>query len=113
VFDPKEPRKWGFVLQPEMIPDWVGVGGKPVAVGIGTKTAEVSFPRIEYVPVMEALVAAEDVTEVIVDVAFGFTPTQYEYPVQNPDPQSEETAGFHARNWAAVMPNAASTEAPA
>lgn len=33
-------------------------------------------------------------------------PTQYASPTQKPVEQSDETAGFHARNWATVMPYA-------
>jgi hypothetical protein len=37
------------------------------------------------------------------------TPTQYASPTQKLVEQSLDTAGFHARNWAAVMPNLLST----
>jgi hypothetical protein len=37
------------------------------------------------------------------------TLTQYASSNQNPDVQSDETAGFQARNWAVVMPNSAAT----
>ena len=55
--------------------------------------------------------AADDVVVVKVDDVGVplLTATQYAYVSQKPDKQSDETAGFHSRNWAWVMPYSVST----
>ena len=60
-------------------------------------------------PVVSAVLEDE---EIVVVVEPQPIPTQYESPTQKLVSQFEETAGFHARNWAAVIPKAASIEAP-
>lgn len=64
-------------------------------------------------PVVSAVLVDEE--EVVVDLMVDDpveTPTQYESPTQKLVSQSDDTAGFQARNSADVIPNAASTDAP-
>lgn len=75
--------------------------GIPVCVGPGT-TTEVDVVGVAVVVALDVDVA------MIVEVD---TPTQYASSAQKPVVQSDETAGFHAWNSAAVMPNSASTVA--
>jgi hypothetical protein len=65
------------------MPVWVGPGGV-TEVGVAVVTAVVLLPEPE-------------------------TPTQYASSAQNPDRQSEETAGFQAWKSASEIPKAAST----
>lgn len=105
-------RQIWYFLHDERIPDWVAVGGYAVVVGIGASTAEVAFPMIEYVPAADVLDVVEVTNNAVVEIALGFTPTQYEYPTWKPDSQSTETTGFQAKNWVDVMLKIASTEEP-
>lgn len=64
--------------------------------------------------VVVLLAADVDVVVVVaagVETGASVVPTQYAYPAQNPVEQSSDTAGFHARNCAALMRYVVSTEA--
>ena len=83
----------------ETMPGCVGVGGQPVAVGMGAKLADNSLPIIEYVPT-----AVEEAVAAVLEHLAVLTPTQYEKPASKPIVQSSLTEGFHVKNSAGVIP---------
>lgn len=80
--------------------------GSPACVGAGG----VGLSAEEAGEVDEAdVVVLVGVTDTLADEEDEAVPTQYASSAQKPVEQSDETAGFHAKNWATVIPYSVAT----
>lgn len=80
------------LLQSAGSPDWVAAGGVRL---VAAEEADVGY--------------TDDAKDVVAFAPEEAMPTQYASSTQKPVEQSEETVGFHAKNWATVITYSAAT----